>query len=174
MGTTAARLRWAKKKGGPGFRGSRVYPGELAPWLKEQEAGRSEDGEPFDKEGWEIRKLRLQCESIAIENKKKGDEVWDSNLVRTSWLMHLRAARQVVLQMATDLAPRIAGRPALECEGLLTAVGVDVLGKLGGNPYGEGVCACGKCREPLELLFRSAEVLTAKAAKSAKKKRRKR
>jgi hypothetical protein len=131
MGQSVSRIRWAKKKGAPGFRGSRVYPAELAPWLKAQEEarGRGLEGEPIDKESWEIRRFRLQCERFELENQKLRDELWDSNTVRASWLFHMRQARQVLVQMATDLAPRIAGRPALECEQLLSATAAEVTGR---------------------------------------------
>lgn len=161
MGTTVARLRWAKKKGAPGFRGSRVYPGELSPWLREQETagGQTAEGAPIDKEGWEIRRLRLQCEGLELANKKAAEESWDANVVRTSWLLHMRGARQVLLQMATDLAPRIAGRPALECEGLLKVAAQDALAKLRGNPYGaQGVPCCAHCGEELEVLLEEKKV----------------
>lgn len=147
MGETVARLRWAKRKGAPGFRGSRVYPGELLPWLEAQEESHSADGTPIDKEGWEIRRFRLSCERQEIDIARLRGDLWPSANVRASWLLHMRQARQVILQMATDLAPRIAGRPALECEQMLTAAGGETLAKLRGNPYGdvgECKCACGR------------------------------
>lgn len=153
MGFSASRLRWAKKKGAPGFRGSRVYPVELAPWLEAQEEIHSADGTPIDKEGWEIRRFRLQCDRFEIENQKLRDDLWLSSDVRASWLLHMRQARQVLLQMATDLAPRIAGRPALECEQLLNATVQEALGKLRGNPYGDiGACKCSGCGKPFALV----------------------
>lgn len=156
METTVRALRWAKRKGAPGFRGSRVYPEELGPWLKAQEEERAgAGGELFEaKEPWEIRRLRLQCEALELEMRQKRGELVDVSLVRSSWLFHLRAARQVLLQLRTDLSPRIAGRPALECEALLGAAVEEALGKLRSNPYGQehgARTACAKCGAALEL-----------------------
>lgn len=154
LGCTVARLRKAKKQGAPGFRGSRVYPGELVPWLKGKEGGEQGAGSgELDKEAWEIRKLRLQCEGLELANKQKGDLLWEATAVKVSWLSHMRSARQVLVQMATDLAPRIAGRPALECEKLLSAAAEETLAKLRGNPYGDGPCACPSCQADLAALL---------------------
>jgi hypothetical protein len=82
--------------------------------------------------------------------------------VRASWLFHMRQARQVLLQMATDLAPRIAGRPALECEQLLSATAAEVLGKLRGNPYGDvGACRCTHCGEQFALVGEAPNISAA-------------
>jgi hypothetical protein len=169
MGTTVGRLRWAKKKGAPGFRGSRVYPAELGPWLEAQEEQHSAGGTPIDKEGWEIRKLKLQCEGLEVDIEEKRERFWDANAVRASWLSHMRQARQVLLQMATDLAPRIAGRPALECEQLLSAAAAEALGKLRGNPYGDvGECKC-SCGRVFDLV---GVVSTTPAAKGNEEERK--
>lgn len=147
LGTTKKRLQWAKDNGAPGFRGSRVYPAELTPWLKEQEAEIVE-AEANDKEPLELRKLRLQCESLEHDIRRKAGSAWESNDVRASWLLHMRQARQVLQQAKTDYAPRIAGHGAIECGQLLGQMVEEALAKLRNNPYGDaGECVCPKCGE---------------------------
>lgn len=170
---TKETLRKAKKLGAPGFRGSRVYTAELVPWLKERlgQATSISEAEPTDKEGWEIRRMRLQCEGLVLANRKAAEEVWDSNTAKISWLTHMRAARQALISMVTDLAPRIAGRSAEECEAMLRKSVDGALAKLRGNPYGEAPAACVKCGEAFVLILDSSseEPLKAKEKKKAKR-----
>lgn len=148
MGCTVGQLRKYKKEGAPGFRGSRVYPAELLPWLKDREA----KGEPElgnDREAWEVRRMRMQCEDMQRKWDREDEKSWDSNDVSIAWLTHLTTARAEYLKLATDLATRLAGRSALECEKIVRA-GVELgLSKLRKNPYGERPICCPKCKEDI-------------------------
>ena len=162
-------LRKEKKEGAPGFRGSRVYPGELVPWLQEKERAAecaSRTGSPHpegggaaaapyleDKDVLEARRLRLQCEGLEIANAEKRGRLWDADVVKGSWLTHLRAARQALISMVTKLAPQIAGRPPAEVEALLGEAVAVVLARLRGNPYADGAVSCAGCGKEFELIL---------------------
>jgi hypothetical protein len=62
-------LRKAKRKGAPGFRGSRVYPAELLPWLK-QNAGASDA-----KEKAELRMFLADAEYKELRTEQKKREL---------------------------------------------------------------------------------------------------
>jgi len=66
MGVPKRLLQKLKRDGAPGFHGSRVYPGELQPWLeaKNNEAG----GGGVDRDALECRRLLGQCKRIEHAN----------------------------------------------------------------------------------------------------------
>lgn len=150
-----AVLRSLKKEGAPGFRGSRVYPAELVPFLKAKES--MPDG-PLggvvkEKEKLELRKLLRQCELLEVEINFKSQKAWDANEVRTAWITHLSQANQEWLKVRRSLAPRLAGRSAAECEKILgdgIALGIK---KLRGNPYGDcgqgAKVMCPECKKDI-------------------------
>lgn len=166
MKVPVAVLRSLKKEGAPGFRGSRVYPAELIPFLKAKESVPDGPmGRTTEKEKLELRKLLRQCEILEVEINYKTGKAWDSNDVKTAWITHLSQANQEWLKVRRSLAPRLAGRSAAECEKILgdgIALG---LRKLRGNPYGDGPVICPCCKKDItpKLLTKKAEALSKKA-----------
>jgi hypothetical protein len=146
MGVSVEALRRAKKEGAPGFRGSRVYPADLLPWLKERESLGASGVGLTEKEKLEERKLLRQCELLEEELRIKRGKAWDSNDVRAAWLQHTLTARHEMLKLVS-LAPRFAGKSALECEKILRDGVGRVLDQLRKNPYGsEGKIFCPACK----------------------------
>lgn len=142
-------LRALKKEGAPGFRGSRVYPAELVPYMKAKAemAGAIAGAEKrMGKEALECRRLLRQCERLEVALAKEVGRSWDADQVKASWLMHILAARQTWLTLAAGLSPQLAGQTIPEIERRLVA-GIDAgLEKLRTNPYGAGVFKCPHCQ----------------------------
>ena len=65
-----ALLRKAKKLGAPGFQGSRVYPEQLLPWLKQHNPSNTAD----QKEQLDLRRLRNRIEREEFEFAKEKKE----------------------------------------------------------------------------------------------------
>jgi hypothetical protein len=90
-------LRAAKSAGAPGFRGSRVYPADLVPWLQAQDKGALQD----DKRTLERKKLLLQCERIAFQNDvERGRYVEKSVFV--SALIQLGSEQKALLRQKLE------------------------------------------------------------------------
>jgi hypothetical protein len=149
MNMPLAQLKKWKKAGAAGFRGSRVYPDELLEWAKGREDEMEGEELGNDRESWEVRRLRMHCDDMQRKWDREDEKSWDSNEVSIAWLTHLTTARAEWLKLAADLAPRLAGRSALECEKIVRA-GVELgLKKLRNNPYGERRICCPKCKEDI-------------------------
>jgi hypothetical protein len=67
MGVPVDVLRTAKDEGAPGFRGSRVYPLELAPWLEKWLNKKPEIGAVEDKRTLELQKLKWQIKTVQLK-----------------------------------------------------------------------------------------------------------
>ena len=68
FGISKAQILWARKQGAPGFAQGRIHHDLLLPWLRENEAKLFDD--ELDKNAWECRRLRLQCQAIEDENER--------------------------------------------------------------------------------------------------------
>lgn len=72
FGISKAQILWARKQGAPGFAQGRIHHDLLLPWLRENEAKLFDD--ELDKNAWECRRLRLQCQAIEDENERIREE----------------------------------------------------------------------------------------------------
>lgn len=142
MGCTVALLRRAKKEGAPGFRGSRVYPKELLPWLQ---AWREAGGDVDPRGALEMDRLERQVKLLDMEIAEREGKTWNAELASACWLQHMMAARQVWLNTAAGLAPQLAGHNVAEIERKLVAAIDAGLEKLRGNPYGDASPAQLRC-----------------------------
>lgn len=105
-----AVLRSLKKEGAPGFRGSRVYPAELLPWLAGASTKAPED---IDKEGWERRflQVRVERQQFAFEVEKEN-YILATDAIR--WTAEIVSEFAKVLDaIPSTLAPDIVGVPTI-------------------------------------------------------------
>lgn len=149
MGVSVKQLRRAKKEGAPGFRGSRVYPGELVPWLEEWAKGVGTS--PADEmERLERRKLLAECERIELKLQNERGRLYESDEVKGRWLQHMRAARHVLTSIPSGLAPQLAGHPTAVIQRKISEAIEGGLAQLRGNPYGDGAFPCPHCKQSID------------------------
>jgi hypothetical protein len=83
-GIPVSKLRQMKNAGCPAFRSGRVYVLELDAWLKENSIedaqkpaipGADSNGDPIDKEGWEIERLKAQVQKLRLANQVSTGEL---------------------------------------------------------------------------------------------------
>jgi hypothetical protein len=110
LGIPPEVLKKAKRAGAPGFKGSRVYPKELLPWL---EAHRANLTAPGSKEDLEKERLRED-----IRKRRKQNDLRDGlylPLARACEIINGIAARQNALLgslLEDELPPILADQPA--------------------------------------------------------------
>lgn len=73
LGIPKEVLQSAKRQGAPGFRGSRVYPSEVLPWLQEHAQTAAAHG---DKETLELQILRIRLEREQFEFERDCRQAW--------------------------------------------------------------------------------------------------
>lgn len=137
LSVPVALLKRAKRNGAPGFRGSRVYPSELLPWLKKREAEVATSNGPagggaadlLDKNLWECRKLRLQCEKIERQEKERTRELIAFAEIET-WMLNTAEQMKTVLRhkLRNELPPKIEGLRAPEIAGRMDEVISEIVG----------------------------------------------
>lgn len=104
LGFTLSDLRKAKRDGAPGFRGSRVYPLELLPWLNAQKKPKGDSKEEIEKRIL-LKKERDQDFDFGI---KRGDYILAADASRWSSELVTHFA-QVLDAVPSTLAPDIVG-----------------------------------------------------------------
>lgn len=118
LGVSVSVLRKAKRAGAPGFRGSRVYPAELLPWLKEKTRPLTPPLSPGGGEGEDKETLERRLLAIKIERQQffyaadKKDYVPAADAAR--WATELVTEFVKVLDaIPGTLAPDIVGVPSV-------------------------------------------------------------
>lgn len=138
LGVSVAVLRKAKRAGAPGFRGSRVYPGDLLPWLQ---ADRSTHQAADDKDSLERRLLAIKIErqQFAYQVDKK-DFVLSIDAAR--WATELVSEFTKALDaVPSTLAPDIVGVASIaEAELRIRAALDQVRRTLHESPWASGTC----------------------------------
>jgi hypothetical protein len=130
MKVPVATLRWAKRQGAPGFRGSRVYPEELAPWLcaREDKGGGLDDR---DKHALECRRLRQRIDREAFEFERERGQWIRVEEVET-FVGELAQLIRTTLRnkLRNELPPKLEGLRAAEMSAKLESFLPDLIESL--------------------------------------------
>ena len=105
-------LQWAKDQGAPGFKGSRVYPLLLLPWLEKR---RSEKSPIKDKRALECDWLTERIEQLREERARARGE-WILWADVQTWQRNLAESLKLILQgkLKNELPPKLEGLRAPE------------------------------------------------------------
>lgn len=126
MGVAISMLKRAKEAGAPGFRGHRVYPSELRPWLKKRQG---ELGKASLKESLECRRLAAQCEKFEIDNAVSRKEYVPAADVE-KWGADLGMEIKKVVNQLHLIAPSVVGLSVPDAEIRLRELEDEVMSKL--------------------------------------------
>lgn len=144
LGISRVLLRRAKLQGAPGFRGSRVYPAELLPWLRQREACGPGAGLPLDKEALECVRLRQRIEHEAYEFERDKGE-WIRRAEVEAFFLEVGERIKTVLRtrLKNDLPPKLVGLQAPEIAARMDSVIAELihLWRFGGAPAPIGATA---------------------------------
>lgn len=104
LGLDKSLLRKAKKDGAPGFKGSRVYPLEVLPWLVRQKAPAGDSAEALDLEFKRERNAQQKRDNAKSNGEwmKASDGVQEINDITTEFLKQIEA-------LPSTLAPDLVG-----------------------------------------------------------------
>lgn len=116
LGIPKETLQFAKEQGAPGFKGSRVYPLELIPWLSART--QAQPGQP----GQLLNKRQLECQVL---QKKIEEMVWEQDQKRNLWILKsdvdswmVETAEQIKAilrnRLKNELPPKLEGLRAPE------------------------------------------------------------
>ena len=133
MDVPISTLKWAKRQGAPGFRGSRIIRSELEPWLKTKGGEISADNPAglLDKNLWECRRLKLQCEKLERQEKERQKELVPFAEVET-WMLNTAEAIKTILRhkLRNELPPKIEGMRAAEIAAKMDPLIAEIVGLL--------------------------------------------
>lgn len=126
MGISERILKQAKKLGCPGFRGSRVYPADVFPWLKENPIAPE-----TTKESIELQKLR----KLTHANDVADGLYWKAAQVE-DWLVSTVEKIKALLKqrLEDELPPKLEGLRAPEIAARMKQVNIDICNLMRGCP----------------------------------------
>ncbi len=117
-GVTKEVLRFAKKNGAPGFKGSSIVWKELKPWIVEhQQLIDEKSGD--DLSTLKVVEKKLDIDLKRLERKKREGEYLDPKEV-SDFLLQLRLSFESVIKgWATEIPSKLVGKSQGECEYVL-------------------------------------------------------
>lgn len=106
-------LRRAKRQGAPGFKGSRVYPALLLPWLQAREKNAPIIGD--DKTALECAILRRKLEDMEFESQKQRG-LYNLKSDEDAWKRATAEKIKAILRtkLKNELPPKLEGLKAAE------------------------------------------------------------
>ena len=128
FGISKAQILWARKQGAPGFAQGRIHHDLLLPWLRENEAKLFDD--ELDKNAWECRRLRLQCDGIEDENKRIRESFVTREVYENMKKEIVAAFSAEINAIPPWLSIDVAGCPPHETEKKMIAANNAMMAKL--------------------------------------------
>jgi hypothetical protein len=115
LGIDKKLLSLAKKKGAPGFRGSRVYTEELLPWLNENRHTLT----PTNREALELEILATKLKDLQFDlDKKKGLHIEKAE-IEPEILKFGERLRSALQSFSNEMASKCEGLRAAEIKAKL-------------------------------------------------------
>lgn len=115
LGIPKETLQFAKEQGAPGFKGSRVYPLELIPWLSART--QAQPGQPglLNKRQLECQVLQKKIEEMVWEQEQKRN-LWILKSDVDSWMVETAEQIKAILRnrLKNELPPKLEGLRAPE------------------------------------------------------------
>lgn len=136
LGVDKSVLRAAKRDGAPGFRGSRVYPEELLPWLARNEESGKQKAETKDDLERQFLKVRIERQLFAFACDRR-EFVLAADAAR--WASEMVGEFVKVLDaIPSTLAPDVVGCSTVaEAETRLRAAIDEAKRQLHESPWGQ-------------------------------------
>jgi hypothetical protein len=128
FGISKAQILWARKQGAPGFAQGRIHHDLLLPWLRENEAKLFDD--ELDKNAWECRRLRLQCQAIEDENERIREGFVTKEIFENMKKEIVAAFTMQVYAIPSWLSIDVAGNPPHETERKMVAAFDSMMAKV--------------------------------------------